>query len=556
MRRTPAVRLFGAIIIGAALIASPGAQIPAPQSSIPPARPKLIVLIVIDQFRADYVDLYGHQWTRGLRRLLDTGAFFTESAFPFAATYTCAGHATIGTGTFPAVHGMSGNDFYDRTLRRLSPCASDPSVTSVPFGGANGRERHSARALLVPTFAEELRRQSSQPIRIVSMGQKPRTAIAMAGRGGNDTVVVWEEDDGTWASSDAFTRTPWPDVDGFVRTRPISADYGAIWTPLLAPSALRYTDAGAGEGRPATWGRTFPHPLISRTGKPDNEYVSAWERSPRNDAFLTDLAIAMLRGRKLGQGQLTDFLAVSLPCLDHNGHEFGPRSHEVQDILARLDVNIGRLLDALDREVGSNYVVGLSSDHGVALIPEQVIAEGGDAGRISTTAIRNAVNGAVDSVLGVKGQHVAAIYEEQVALVPGELDLIRLKSGGLAAVKAALAGVAGVRVAFSADDIISNPDSTDPDVRAWRLSYVPGRSGDFLFSPRRNWIVRSGSGTTHGSSHDYAQRVPLILYGGMIRPGRYSAASTPADLAPTFAALTGIKLPRAQGRVLVEALVR
>ena len=545
------------LVLAALLAIAPArAQTPAPQPAPAGARPKLVVLVVIDQFRADYVDMYSHQWTKGLRRLLDAGAFFTEAAFPYAATYTCAGHATIGTGTYPSVHGMSGNDYYDRTLRRLTACASDPGVTSLPFGGATGHERHSARALLVPTFAEELRRQSPRPMRIVSIGQKPRTPIAMAGRGGPDTVIVWEEDDGTWATSDAFTRTAWPDVDAFVRARPIAADYGAVWTPLLPPSALLYTDAAPGEGRPATWSRMFPHPLISRTGMPDNEYVSAWERSPRNDAFLTDLAISLLQGRNLGRGAATDFLALSLPCLDHNGHEFGPRSHEVQDILARLDVNLGRLLDALDRHVGPNYVVGLSSDHGVAPIPEQITAEGGDAGRISTTALRDAVNAAVDKVLGVKGQHVAAIYEQQIALIPGEVDVLRMKPGGFAAVKAAIGGVRGVRVAFSADDIISGAESSDPDIRAWRLSYVPGRSGDFLFTLRRNWIVRSGSGTTHGSANDYDQRVPLILFGPAIRAGRYTVAASPADLAPTFASLTGVKLPRAQGRALTEAIVR
>jgi len=166
------------------------------------------------------------------------------------------------------------------------------------------------------------------------------------------------------------------------------------------------------------------------------------------------------------------------------------------------------------------------------------------------------VNAAVDKVLGVQGQHVAAIYEQQIALVPGEFDLIRMKPGGFEAVKAALAGVAGVRAAFSADDVIGGAESTDADIRAWRLSYVPGRSGDFLFTAKRNWIVRSGSGTTHGSPYDYDQRVPVMLFGPMIRPGRYATAATPADLAPTFAALTGVKLTRAQGRALTEAIVR
>src|SRR5690349_6739230 len=121
---------------------------PVPTFPRPANAPRLLVVLVLDQFRADYIEMYGHQWTKGLRTLVDRGAVFTKAAYPYAATYTCAGHATLATGAFPAVHGMSSNDFYDRTLRRLVPCAFDPAVTSVPFGGGAGKERHSGRNLL------------------------------------------------------------------------------------------------------------------------------------------------------------------------------------------------------------------------------------------------------------------------------------------------------------------------------------------------------------------------------------------------------------------------
>lgn len=518
--------------------------------------PRLVVLVVVDQFRTDYVDLYGSHWTKGLRRLLDGGAVFPQAAYPYAATLTCAGHATIGTGAFPAVHGMSGNTFYDRALRRTVECDFDPDVTSVPFGGGVGRERHGPRSLLVPTFADELRRQARVPAKVVALGLKPRTAIAFAGRGGPDTVALWEEDDGTWATSDAFTKTPWPDVDEFVRAHAIANDYGHIWTLLLPPAAYRFVDDAVGEAVPAPWGRTFPHPLISTTGKADNQFVTAWERSPRSDAFITDLAIHLLGTRRLGTGAGTDFLAISFPSLDLSGHEYGPRSYEVQDTLARVDVNLGRLLDAIEAQVGRDYVIGLTSDHGVSLVPEQVVAEGGDAGRISTTEVRTAVNAAVQRVLGAPGPHVAAIYEEQIALNPGTIELVRRTPGGLQAVTAAIGAVRGVAAAYAADDLVGAAPAADPGIRAWRLSYVPGRSGDFAFTPKPNWIVRATSGTTHGSLNDDDRHVPLILSGLTIRPGRYLVAATPADVVCTFAALVGIQLPRAQGRALTEALAR
>jgi len=501
--------------------------------------------------------MYSTQWTKGLRRLVDRGAVFTQAAYPYATTLTCAGHATIGTGAFPAVHGMAGNDFYDRALRRINACAFDPAVSSVAFGGAVGREHHSGRSLLVPTFGEELRRQFPKvPTRIVAVAQKPRSSITFAGRGTPDTIAVFEEDDGTWATSDAYTTTPWPEVDEFVRAHPMKAAYGAVWDRLLPASAYRFVDAGTGENSPAPWTSTFPHPLISSRGVPDNEFVTAWERSPWDDQFLTDLAIHLLKARRLGTGAGTDVLTLSLPSLDHNGHEFGPRSHEVQDVLARADANIGRLLDAIEAQVGTRYVLGFSSDHGVAMVPEQVAAEGGDAGRVSTTDVRRAVDTAVEKILMMPGPHVAAIYGSDIALLPGVYDLLRQKPDALQTVKQAIAGVRGIAQSYSADDIIAGASSTEPGIKAWRLSYVAGRSGDFMMLAKPNWIIRSGTGTTHGTMNTYDQRVPLIFYGAGIKAGRFNTPSTPADLAPTLMALVGATLPKAQGRSLRTVIDR
>ena len=541
--------------VAAAPIAASRFQAPAPAAQTPAGRPKLVVFLVLDQFRADYIDMYGHQWTKGLRRLLDKGALFTEAAYPYAVTLTCAGHATIGTGAFPAVHGMASNDFYDRALRRLVTCGFDPGVRPVPFGDATGIEHHSARSLLAPTFAEELRRQSKVQTRVVSVAQKPRSSVTLAGRGHADTVAIWEEDAGTWSTSTMYTRKPWADVDEFVRRRPMRADYGKVWTLLMPPAFYKYVDDGAGEGRPAPWTRTFPHPVISTKKVQDLEFVNAWERSPLNDAFLADLAIHLLRSRKLGTGPGTDVLTLSMPCLDHNGHEFGPRSFEVQDILLRADANIGRLLDALDEQVPGQYVLGFTADHGVAMIPEQMIADKQDAGRISGTQMGELVDKTLVRILG--GTEVSAVvYDQQVVLTPGGYDQLRARPGAIDTVKAAIGSVPGVAGVYSVDEIAGGAASDDPRIRAWRLSYVPGRMGDFMLVLKPNWILRSTSGTTHGTLNAHDQRVPVLFFGAGIKPGRYAATSSPADLAPTFAHLTGIVMPRAQGRALTDALVK
>jgi predicted AlkP superfamily pyrophosphatase or phosphodiesterase len=528
----------------------------APVALAAPTAPRLVVMLVIDQFRADYAQTYGSRWTRGLRRLFSDGAVFPLAEYPYGGAVTCPGHFSIGTGSLPWVHGMISNTWYDPQANRTVACVTDPAATSVPFGGGTGRERHSPRNLLVPTYVDELRLQATHPPQIVSVALKPRSAIGLAGHAGPGTMVVWEEDDGTWATSDAFTKAPWPEVDEYVRAHPIAAAYGQAWTRLRPESTYLFEDDAPGEASPAPWGRTFPHALESKSGKPDNAFVTAWERSPWNDAYVADLAMALAGKRRLGQhANSTDVLAVSFSSLDFVGHQYGPRSHEVQDVMARLDVLIGKLFDSLDQRVGAGrYVVSLSSDHGVATLPEQAAASGLDAGRIVAADIRTTVQTTIATFLG-EGMFYGALAEQNVHLRAGVLDQLRAKPGAIDAVKNAIAAVKGVWRVYGPGDLAGAAPTADPFLRAWRLSYLPGRSGDFVIVPKPYWIV-DATGTTHGTPFSYDTRVPVVLMGAGIKPGRYLTPATPLDIAPTLAWLTGVTLSHTDGHVLVDALVR
>ncbi len=434
------------IVLAAAVLLSSRVQAVVPPAQDAASPPKLLVILVMDQFWAGYIDLYRSQWTRGLKRIADDGAFFTNAYFTHGLSVTCPGHATIGTGATPNRHGMIANTWYDKTLKRSVNCVDDPEAVSMPFGGIEGRERHSAKNLLVPTFADELRRQTAatRPAKTVSVALKPRSAIMLGGRPGPNTVVVWEEDHGAWATSKAYTNELWPDVEAFVRSRPMAADYGAVWSLFLPPSAYRFVDDGVGEARPTPWGRTFPHTLHSLNSRPDIGFVSAWERSPWSDAFVADLAAHLVHTRKLGTETGTDLLTVSMPALDIVGHEYGPHSLEVQDLLVRSDQAIGRLLDAIERNVGPNgYLLAFSADHGVATLSERLIAQKKDAGRISTTDFSAAVRAALNKTLG-EGSYVGLIDAGQVMLMDGVLEKLRAAPNGFETLKQAMAGVKGI----------------------------------------------------------------------------------------------------------------
>jgi predicted AlkP superfamily pyrophosphatase or phosphodiesterase len=241
---------------------------------------------------------------------------------------------------------------------------------------------------------------------------------------------------------------------------------------------------------------------------------------------------------------------VSFSALDLVGHAYGPSSHEVQDIVARLDVTIGELLDQLDRTVGAgNYVVGFSADHGVGQIPEES-GQGGRETNVETTA---AINKALEPFLG-PGKYVANaaytdIYMEKVALKRMKKD-----PAVSAAVLNALRAMTGIAQAYTAAEIMAPGarSSTDPLKRAAALNYYPGRSGDLIIVPKENWIL-STSATTHGTLYPYDQHVPVILYGPGVRSQRFDTAATPADIAPSLAALAGISFRTSDGRARTEA---
>jgi arylsulfatase A-like enzyme len=318
---------------------------------------------------------------------------------------------------------------------------------------------------------------------------------------------------------------------------------------VLPDGAYAGEDAAVGEQPPAGWTDRFPHPLDAGSL---SLFAQRWMRSPYSDAYLGLLAQAAVDALELGKDERPDFLGVSFSALDLIGHAFGPESHEVQDALAHIDRTIGALIDYLDAAVGRRrYVLALTSDHGVAPIPEQLLARGIDAGRLSAATLRDAVESALAIHLGA-GPHVAAVVGTEVYLHPGAAARLDATGPPFEAVRAAVTTLPGVARVFHRDELTAARGG-DRERRAAASSYLPGRSGDLVVIPRKHWIATDAA-TTHGTAYDYDQRVPLLLFGAGIRPGRHSERVTPADIVPTLAALAGLAFPGTDGRPLARAL--
>lgn len=508
-----------------------------------PAPPKLAVLIVVDQMRADYVDRFNGEWTGGLKRLAAQGAWFQQAAYPYLTTVTCAGHATISTGAFPNTHGVFQNSWWDREARRQMLCNEDPRAKDVGYGvPVTGGD--SAWRLQVPTFTDQMR--SSRKAHVVSLAIKARSAIMLAGHAGDAVTWLTETLDG-WETASGYSETAVPAVKAFVDANPITADFGKTWERSLPAASYAGADEGLGEAPPQGWTRSFPHALKGTANAADATYFAQWERSPFADAYVGRFAAALVQSLQLGKHDGTDVLAISFSSPDLVGHAFGPRSHEIQDMYARLDQTLGALFDQLDAAVGKDqWVVGLSADHGVTPIPEQLVAEGKDAGRMNGGALIDAVEAALKP-LG-EGRHVLVLNTNDIYFQPGVYDQIRKSKPLTDAVLAAVAAQPGVARVFRSEEVRGAAHSSDPLLRAAALSYFPGRSGDLIFANKPGWMISAG-GTTHGGPSADDQRVPILFYGRGVKPGKYATAATPADVAPTLAALSGFTM-KAEGHPL------
>ena len=511
-----------------------------------PSPPSLVVVIVVDQFRADYIDDYGHQWSAGLRRLLDDGAWFQNAAYPYRSTVTCPGHATISTGTFPSTHGMISNTWWDRAQRAAVSCTTDPSARPLAYGGGVPVERHSPSPLLAPTLADRLRAGGGSDSRVVSLSLKPRSAITLAGQAAD--AIAWFDSGNTWATSTAYGPTPSDVVTRFVNANPVAEAVGLDWTRALPPADYLHDDDAEGAHPPSGWSDRFPHRF---SGTADGDFYTQWRASPRSDRYLTEIARDLVDSLQLGQGRRTDYLAIGFSALDYVGHRFGPRSHEVQDVLVQLDAALSDLLGDLDRSIGRDgYVVALSADHGVSPIPEQAVGDGVEAGRTNSdlsTELEQWLSGRQGP-----GPHIAALNGNDLYFRPGVYDRLRRQPDELAALVSVIKTSPGMWRVYRGDTI-QDGDLSDPVTRAVRLSYYEGRSGDLILVPRPFWIGQ-GIAATHGSPYGYDTKVPLVLFGAGVTAGRFGAAATPADIAPTLASLVGVALPDVDGRVLSEAL--
>jgi predicted AlkP superfamily pyrophosphatase or phosphodiesterase len=523
--------------------------------------PRLVVVVSIDQFPYEYLERMrpGFRPDGIFLRMCDAGANFTNCHHGHAFTKTAPGHSVLLTGSFPRRNGIINNEWFDPAVTGGDKpgqmyCVDDPLVRIV---GTTARDvGRSPKNLLVETLGDKLK-LARPGARVFGISLKDRAAILMAGHAADG--VYWFEG-GNWVTSTYYRPDLPPYLRLFNEQNADQAYLGRTWSLLYPADQYThfYPDDAEFEGQLPGSGRKFPHRLPDKPGK---EYYTAMTTSPMGNDYTLLAARALVEAEQLGKRSSTDLLLLNLSSNDYVGHTFGPHSLEVQDITFRTDRQLGDFAGFLGQHLaGAPWVLVITSDHGVAPIPEFAVTLKLPAGRgkFNREQMQQKIETALTRALGVPSnaaKYVKKIEEGEVYL---DHALLELQEGKLPAaervVRDELLTDPLVAAAFTRHDLIGQLDARGLELQFQRACH-PVRSGDILFA-LAPYQVPKGSTATHGSPWQYDTHVPLLFWGAGIRPGRYETQVTPAAIAPTLAKLLAIEPPAAcEVEPLNEALI-
>ena len=519
-----------------------------------PQRPKLLVGLVVDQMRWDYLYRYADRYSAdgGFRRILTQG-FSNENTFiPYAPTVTACGHASIYTGSTPAVHGITGNAWYDNHLNRVVYCTEDKKVKTV--GSTSTAGEMSPANLLASTIGDELKLATNFRSKVIGIALKDRGAILPAGHAANG-AYWYDGRTGNWVTSTYYRNDLPAWVSDFNASKMVDKYYQQGWSTLypLNTYVNSTADEKEYEGKPfGTNAKGFPYDLKGMIGK----NYGAIATTPHGNTMTLALAKAALKAEELGRDEFTDLLAVSLSSPDYVGHTFGPNSIEAEDIYLRLDKELGEFFNFLDKEVGKGqYLFFISADHGVAHVPGFMKENKIPSGLFDDTKLVTELNGHLGSLFGQQ-QLVLSIMSFQVHLNHKVIDSLKMDESAVsAAVIKFLKKRDDVARAFELEKVAQTtlPAKIKDMVT---LGYQPVRSGDIQILIHPAVYDGGPTGTGHGVWNPYDAHIPLVWYGWKIPAGKSNHEVYMTDIAPTIAALLQIQMPNGCLGKPIEAITR
>jgi predicted AlkP superfamily pyrophosphatase or phosphodiesterase len=528
-------------------------------------RPKLVVVVVIDQFRQEYLTRYSKYFGKdGFNRLIKGGANLTQAHYSHATTYTGPGHAQILSGSFGHTNGIIGNRWWNPARNQVETMFYDPDAKIPGVELSPKDDDTSPRNFIGDNLCDQLLLSNHMKSKAIGIALKDRAAIMLAGKLGR--AYWFHESLGRMVTSTYYA----PDVPAWVQAfnaRRIPDSYlGKAWTKSLPEQeySMSRADDFPQETDVEDLGKTFPHVLTDKSGKPTPAFYTAFTATPFGTDYTLQLAREAIENEQLGRDEYPDILGVSITPTDIAGHAFGPDSQEIQDMVARLDGQLGEFFNYFDRNFKrSDVVIALTSDHGATPIPEYVNSLGIDAHRIKKKQLSDAITAALDKQFGKPdgdAKWITVLEDPGVFLNHAVIDAKQLDASDVeyAAGEAALT-VPGIQAYYTRDQFMNNMTPNNRWAAMYEKAFHHERSGDVLLQPKPFYFWGSygerDTGSTHGSPYEYDTHVPLLLWGNGIKPGQYSLPVDISDLAPTLANILGVNPPAGnEGRALSEVL--
>ncbi len=542
-------KLFTALFITTLTIQCKAQQ--TPLTTVNTDAPKLVVGVVVDQMRYDYLTrFYDRFGDGGFKRMMNEGFNCKNNHFNYIPTYTGPGHASVYTGTTPQTHGVISNTWYDKFKDEEVYCASDNNVN--PIGTEDRAGKMSPHRLKTMTIADQNRLHTQMRGKTIGISLKDRGAILPAGHTANAAYWFLGKNEGKWITSSHYMKKLPKWVSNF-NTSKKADSYLKEWNTLYDIKTYKESGAdsnafeGGFEGKETA---TFPYDLKKLKDK--NKGYSIIKSTPYGNSLTADFALAAIDGEDLGKDTDTDFLTVSFSSTDYVGHNFGVNSKELEDTYLRLDQDLARLLTGLDAKVGKgNYTVFLTADHGAVHVPAYLKSVKIPAGYINIDDLKAKVNNYVKENFGEE-KLIKKILNNQVffnyeVLAEKKIDHEKLQN----VVSHFLLQQEKVSYTFTREQLETG-NYTIGLPYLIQKGFNQKRSGDviFVFDPAVIYSFYE-TGTTHGSGMNYDTHVPLLFYGNGIKKGGTVTKTKITDIAPTISALLGISFPNgATGDVL------
>ncbi len=518
------------------------------------SKPKLVVGIIVDQMRYDYLTrFYDHFGKDGFKRLVEEGFNCKNNHFNYAPTSTGPGHTSVYTGASPSVHGIIGNDWYDKELDADVYCASDDSYTSV--GTTSNAGKMSPHRMTVTTITDELRLNNQMRGKTIAIALKDRGAVLPGGHTANAAYWFHGADEGKWITSSYYMNQLPKWVLDF-NSSGKAQSYKKAWNTLKDIKEYKEsgTDNNAYEGLfEGETSPTFPHSTTALLNKTqDFDIIKA---TPFGNSLTTDFAIEALQQEALGKDEITDFLAVSFSSTDYVGHMYGVSSKEVQDTYLRLDEDLARLFKALDKNVGEGeYTLFLTADHAAIEVPSYLKDQKIPAGYIDNASNSKRLAEFLKYTYGT--EDIVKNYSNYQLFL--DHKIVKNLDLNLADVQREIAqeflGYDAIDRVYTASQMWNN-EYTKGIPYILQNGYNQKRSGDVLVVLKPGFISYNNTGSTHGSPQIYDTHAPLLFYGMGIKPGSTVNRTEIPDIAPTISALLGISFPSGtSGKPITEVL--